>query len=232
MIYARAQIEAIQALGYTEQESKFLYLVATHSGYFVARQFLGFTQAHRGQRTARLWSKLQTLQHAQIHRFAHSGTVYHLFSRTLYRQIGRENQGNRREHEFDYIRSRIATLDFVLGNLENRYLETEPDKVRYFCAELNVPAHALPAKTYAGRHTPKPAMHAFVDRFPIFFPTASEASVVNFTYIQGPEANLTGFAHHLRCYLPLFRELAVSGAIGLALRPGARIVLGLGDPST
>jgi hypothetical protein len=30
---------------------------------------------------------------------------------------------------------------------------------------------------------------------------------VTFTYLQGQEANLTGFAHHLEAYLPLFRQL-------------------------
>ena len=35
-------ISALQAFGYTEEEARFLYVVATHSGYFVARQFLAF----------------------------------------------------------------------------------------------------------------------------------------------------------------------------------------------
>ena len=32
-------IERIATLGYTEPEARFLYLVATHSGYFTLRQF-------------------------------------------------------------------------------------------------------------------------------------------------------------------------------------------------
>ena len=205
---AQPQIEAIQALGYTEQESRFLYLVATHSGYFVARQFLGFTQTYWGKRTTLFWNKLQARQHAQIHRFAQGGTVYHLFSRTLYRQIGHENLRNRREHEFEYVRARIAMLDFVLGNLGNRYLETERDKVRYFCSDLNIPTHDLPSKSYAGRYTPKPTIRYFVDRFPMFFPPDPAPRVVTFSYIQGPEGSLAGFAHHLHAYLPLFRQLS------------------------
>jgi len=39
-------LEALQALGYSESEARFLYLVDTHSGYFVARQFLFFTCGH------------------------------------------------------------------------------------------------------------------------------------------------------------------------------------------
>jgi hypothetical protein len=202
------QIDAIRALGYSEQESRFLYLVATHSGYFVARQFLGFTGGRSRQRTSLFWTKLQASQHARIYRFAQSGTVYHLFSRKIYRQIGDENLPNRREHEFEYIRTRIAGLDFVLGNLDSQYLETESDKVAYFCSELNVPTQHLPGKSYADRRTAGAVVRYFADRYPMFIPRAPLPRTVVFTYLQGPEASLAGFAHHLRSYLPLFRELA------------------------
>jgi hypothetical protein len=42
-------LQALQALGHSESEARFLYLVATHSGYFVARQFLAFTCGHWGE---------------------------------------------------------------------------------------------------------------------------------------------------------------------------------------
>jgi len=203
-----SQIDALRALGYTEDEARFLYLVATHSGYFVARQFLGFTGASWGKRTTLFWNKLQAGQHARTYRLAKGGTAYHLFSRRVYRQIGRENLRNRREHELEYIRARIAMLDFVLGNLEHNYLETEPDKVAYFCDELRLAKHHLPSKTYSGRYIETPTIRYFVDRSPMFFPAPSSSSrAVTFTYIQGAEANLTGFVHHLQMYLPLFREL-------------------------
>jgi hypothetical protein len=213
---ATPQIEAIRALGYSEQEARFLYLVATHSGYFVARQFLGFTGAHWGRRTTLFRTKLQASQHAQIFRFPQGGTVYHLFSRTIYRQIGHENLRNRREHEYEYIRTRIAMLDFVLGNLANQYLQTEPEKVTYFCSELKIHAHHLPSKTYSGRHMTQPTVRYFVDRSPMFFYPASEPRIVTFTFLQGPEANLAGFAHQLQAYLPLFRQLSEFNFLFLA----------------
>jgi hypothetical protein len=96
----------------------------------------------------------------------------------------------------------------VLANLDNLYLETEPDKVQFFSSQYNVPSHVLPSRTYAGRHTPKPTVRCFVDRCPMFFaPETAPSRIVTFTYIQGPEANLTGFVHHLQSYLSLFREL-------------------------
>jgi hypothetical protein len=208
MNLAKPQIDAVRAFGYTEQESRFVCLVATHSGYFIARQFLGFAGVCWGKRTTRFWQKLKASRHAHIYRFAQGGTVYHLFSQALYRQIGLENLRNHREHEFDYIRTRIAILDFVLGNLQNRYLETEQEKVAYFCSEQNVPGHDLPSKTYAARHTAKPSARYFTDRFPVFLPPEPAPRIITFTYIQGPELNLAGFAHHLKAYLPLFRQLS------------------------
>ena len=35
-------LEALGDLGYSQQESRFLYLAATHSGYFTLRQFLEY----------------------------------------------------------------------------------------------------------------------------------------------------------------------------------------------
>ena len=96
MNIAPAHLHALQAFGYTEAEARFLYIVATHSGYFVARQFLAFADAHWGKRTTLFWNKLQTKRHARTECFPKSGTVYHLFSRRLYRQIDRENIRNRR----------------------------------------------------------------------------------------------------------------------------------------
>jgi len=205
-----SHLEALQTLGYTETEARFLYIVATHSGYFVARQFLTFTCGHWGKRTTAFWGKLHTKKHARTEYFPKSGNVYHVFSRRLYRQIGRENLRNRREHELEYIQRRIGILDFVLSHSQWEYFETEPEKVSYFCDQLKVPIHLLPAKIYYGQKTSQPTVRYFVDKFPMFI--ASDASsplpVVTFTYLQGLEASLTEFVHHLRVYLSLFRQLS------------------------
>ncbi len=204
----QTQIDALRIFGYTEEEARFLCLVATHSGYFVARQFLGFTGARWGKRATRFCNKLRARQHARTYRLAQGGTVHHLFSRRIYRQIGHENLHNCREHELDYIHAHIAMLDFVLGHLDLRYLATEPGKVSYFSTELGIAAHHLPSKAFSGRHTVEPAIRYFVDCYPMFHPaSSSEPRVVTFTYLQGAETNLVRFAHHLRMYLPLFREL-------------------------
>ncbi len=210
MNIAPVHLEALQALGYTEAEAQFLYIVATHSGYFVARQFLAFNGAHWGCRTNTFWNKLHTKKHARTETFPKSGTIYHLFSRRLYRQIGRENIRNRRQHEIEYIHRRIGMLDFVLSHPQWKYLETEPEKVSFFCDRLNVPQQFLPSKIYHGQRTTQPTVRYFVDKFPMFLGSddSSPSPVVTFAYLQGPEASLTEFVHHLEVYLPLFRQLS------------------------
>jgi hypothetical protein len=201
-------LEALKVFGYTEAEARFLYIVATHSGYFVARQFLAFTDSHWGKRTTTFWNKLHTKNHARTEHFPKSGTVYHLFSRRLYRQINRENIRNRREHEIDFIHRRIAMLDFVLLNPGYQYLETEPEKISFFCDQLKVLKHFLPSKIYHGQRTSQPTVRYFVDKFPLFLSGGTSSTVVTFTYIQGPEAHLTEFVRHLEAYVPLFRRLS------------------------
>ena len=208
MNIARVHLDALKAFGYTEAEARFLYIVATHSGYFVARQFLAFTAGHWGARTAAFWNKLQTKKHARTECFPKSATVYHLFSRRLYRQIDRENIRNRRQHEIEYIQRRIGMLDFVLSHPQWKYLETEPEKISFFCDQLQVPIHFLPSKIYHGQRTSQPTVRYFVDRFPMFFGSDASSPAVTFTYLQGTEASLTEFVHHLEAYLPLLRQLS------------------------
>jgi hypothetical protein len=208
MNIAPTHLDGLKALGYTEAEARFLYIVATHSGYFVARQFLAFTQAHWGKRTTLFWNKLQTKRHARTECFPKSGTIYHLFSRRLYRQIDRENIRNRREHEIEHIQRRIAMLDFVLLNQGYQYLETEPEKIRFFCNQLRVPNQFLPSKIYHGQRTSQPTVRYFVDKFPMFVAGDAASPVVTFTFLHGADANLTEFVHHLEAYLPLFRQLS------------------------
>jgi hypothetical protein len=202
-----AHLDTLTAFGYTPQEAHFLYLVATHSGYFRARQFLGFTRAHWGKRTTQFWAKLQTRKHARTECFPTYGLVYHVFARKLYRHLGRENLRNRREHEIEYVQRRIDTFDFVLAHLDYDYLETEPEKFQFFVETCGVPEHVLPSRTYHGQRDAQPTVRYFVDRFPVFLARSSSPPVAAFSYIQPPEANLTEFTRHLNQYLPLFRAL-------------------------
>ena len=63
-------VERIAALGYTESEARFLYLVATHSGYFTLRHFSAFAGVHPGQ-AYRVFlaeaAQARSCDHARLH---------------------------------------------------------------------------------------------------------------------------------------------------------------------
>jgi hypothetical protein len=133
-------------------------------------------------------------------------SVHFRFLRPLSnRRNEKENLRNRREHEFDFIKSCIAILDFVLLNQDYQYLETKTEKVRFFCETLTIEKHFLPSTLYPSSKTRIPVIRYFVDKFPMFVVLPSRA--VTFTYVHEGTRRFTDFIRHLKRYLPLFRQL-------------------------
>ena len=196
--------------GYTEAEARFLYIVATHSGYFTLRQYLRFTGAHRGKRSSVFARKLLNNGHAAVCDYMGYGSIYHLFSRTLYGEIEKGNLRNRRTHSFDFIRTRLVLLDFVLRHTDVEYLESEEDKVDFFCETLRIAKEFLPAKVYEGAPGSRPTVRYFVDKFPMFVaqPLPVSPPVVTLSYVDCGSGTMAGFLTHLGAYQPLFRQLA------------------------
>jgi hypothetical protein len=215
------QIETIRALGYTEIEARFLYIVATHAGYFTLRHFLCFSGAHRGRRSTSFAQKLLRHGHASIRDYMGTGSVFHLFSRLIYRGIEKDNLWSRRRHSFNYIRTRLVLLDFVLENLEQDFLETEQDKVSFFCEKLGVPQDALPAKVYEGGFNSRPTIRYFVDKFPLFVSTSisAPAPVVGFSYVDAGSTSIASLGVHLAAYQRLFQCLNAFRFLYIANRP-------------
>jgi hypothetical protein len=200
-------LDALTELGYTETEARFLYIVGTHSGYFTAQQYLDFAGVKRGYRSDALSRKLLANKHAAAEIYRKNARVYHLFARRFYFAIGKENIRNRRAHEFQFIKTRLLALDFILSNQQHDYFETEDDKVRYFCDTLGIEKHFLPAKLYLGTKTSSITTRYFVDKFPMFLASTSSLPLLTFTYVTASAETLTSFATHLQNYLPLFRSL-------------------------
>lgn len=202
-------IAAIKTLGYTEDEACFLYIVATHSGYFVPRQFILFANVEWGKRSAKFAHKLECRGHACWQEYQDTGRVYHLFSKTIYSAIGKENLRNRRRHSPEFIETRLVLLDFVVENQHYDYLETEHQKVRYFCEQLGLPKKSLPTKAYEGSRASEPTLRYFVDKYPLFLDCsrASSSPVVTFSFVDPGHASIKAFATHLDAYEQLFRQL-------------------------
>ena len=202
-------IERIATLGYTEPEARFLYLVATHSGYFTLRQFNAFAGVCRGKRCMAFVQKLLKHGHANVRDYMGTGSVFHLFSRLIYGPIEKDNVRNRRRHSFDYIRTRLVQMDFLLENPGHDFLETESDKIHLFCESLAVPKDVLPAKVYEGGDGSSTTVRYFVDKFPLFLaaPISGASPVVTFGFVDSGKGSLWSFATHLAAYQGLFRHL-------------------------
>ena len=67
-------LHALRELGYTDTEASFLYLAATHSGYFTQRQFLAFAQVQKGGLASRLIAKALECKHLRAARGAYHTT--------------------------------------------------------------------------------------------------------------------------------------------------------------
>ena len=193
----------LRAFGYTESEARFLYIAATHSGYFTVRQFLEFAKAKSGKRSACFAEKLIALGHASAQRYTRKSLVYHIHSRRLFAAIGKDYLRHRREHELDHIKTQLLALDFILTHPENDYFETAQKKRQYFTETLKLDS-ALFTSEDASR---KPI--TFSDGFPVFLacPSPELPPVVTFTYVDSGHWNLDPYVAHLRRYRPLFQHL-------------------------
>ena len=203
MNIAEDQLAKLRNFGYTEVEARFLYLVATHSGYFTVRQFLDFAHAKSGKRNARLVEKLFGLGHASAQQYTRRSRVYHLCSRQLYSAIGKDHLRNRREHELVHIKTRLLALDFILAHPKEDYFETADAKRRYFVERFKVSENLFtPSDGRTNGIT-------FADRFPlcVAYPSPDYMPVVTFTYVDPDNRNLDAYIAHLRIYRPLFRQL-------------------------
>jgi hypothetical protein len=197
------QLAALRSFGYTEVESRFLYLVATHSGYFTVRQFLDFANAKSGKRNAHLIEKLFSQGHATAQTYRRRSCVYHLHSRALYDAIGKGELRNRRNHEIRHIKARLLGLDYILANSENEYFETARAKWRYLVETLKVPDDIFRPEADGTEWI------ALSDRFPMGVSRASarSAPVVIFTYVDSEHFGLGPFVRHLRMNRQLFAAL-------------------------
>src|SRR5260370_485071 len=214
------QIDRIKGLGYTESEARFLYVVAVHSGYFTLRQFCTFTHAARGKRSFIFARRLLQSEHASVRDYPGVGPVFHLFSRTVYGRMEKDNLRNRRRHSFEFTRTRLLLLDFILANQILAYFETEQDKVRFFCETMGMSRDCLPAKIYEGCPGSQPTVRYFVDKFPLFLapPLSWTSPVVTFSYVDSGFQTTSGFLTHLAAYQELFRQLATFRLLYIAAK--------------
>lgn len=221
----RFQLERLHLLGYTRRESEFLFLVATHSGYFTNRHIKSFARTESGSISHAFIHKLLARKHTSYRAYRSGGRIYPVFARKVYQAIQRENLRTRKKHELEYIKTRLVALDFVLGQPKHHYLETEAEKIAFFADQYNLGLDALPVKQYRAKKSAEVAPRYFVDRFPMFVNPESSTPIVAFTYVDAGAVTLDGFGTHLRAYqrllyaLPRFEFIYIAPSARFSGRP-------------
>jgi hypothetical protein len=191
-------IASLESIGYLEREASFLYLVAVHSGYFLARQFCRFAQGERGALPARFLEKARHLHHIRVIECGRGKHIYHLVSKPVYEALGRPDSQNRRIKGDAHIKSRLMALDFVIAHVGGNLLEDEAAKVDFFTTQCGIAQETLP-HSYAGR------LMYFADGFPVL---VTNAGIPQFTFIDEGQVTTTRFERFLKQYQALFEALS------------------------
>lgn len=194
-------IVALESRGYTKREAAFLYLVAVHSGYFVRRQFDYFIDRVAGAIAQHFIDKARVAGHIEVIDYGHGYRVYHLFAKPIYRLLGNAESQNRRRKGDAAIRARLISLDCVLGNEQDRYLESDDERVHFFTEVRRV----LP-EVYCDN---RGRMHTLLGSFPVALADSAHPSTSLVRFLFADEASLTveKFSRYLTIAEPLLRAI-------------------------
>jgi len=130
------RVEAVQRLGFTERQARFLVHVLVHSGVFLERQYRLFSGFKHGHNTQTFLRTLIERKYATAITPGklHTGRLYHVQFKPLYETIGEPDNRNRRSVALGRMIERLMLLDVVLGDKSHTWLATEKDKLAYFRA--------------------------------------------------------------------------------------------------
>jgi hypothetical protein len=196
---------AVEQLGFTERQSRFLVTVMLHSGVCMLRQYCAFAGIVCGQNVREFFGRLVSRRFATAYRCAHGrGRLFHLHHRGLYDAIGEPDNRFRRPTPLPRAVERLMLLDAVLAGDKITWLATEREKVAHFTVLLHgrLDREELPHLVF-GTDTSK-TIRYFPDKLPIGVHNESRAHV--FTYLAN-RSTPVDFRPFLRRHADLFRAL-------------------------
>jgi hypothetical protein len=163
------RVRALEPLGFSPRQTRFLVTVALHGGFCLRRQYAAFARIAYGKNVIDFFEALvsRNLARAYTQR-GDRGSVYHLNWRPLYRAIGQDDNRNRRVVSAAVIARKLMVLDYVLAHPEADWLGTEQDKVDVFTRRLGVALSDLPQKAFvSSRPDVPPTVRFFIHKLPV-----------------------------------------------------------------
>jgi hypothetical protein len=164
------RVHALNVLGLTDRQTRFVVTVALHSGFCLRRQYGAFAGVAYGKNVRDFLDGLVARRIAtRLTCERNRGHVYHLHAKSLYRALHQDENRNRRTLGLALIARKLMLLDFVLGEASGEWFATEQDKVALFRDRFQVPLANLPRRVYRSRNgQTEPTARYFVHKFPIY----------------------------------------------------------------
>jgi hypothetical protein len=202
------RVRALEPLGFSARQTRFLATVALHSGFCLHRQYATFAGLAYGEGVRDFFDRLVARKLATRLAFRRDrGHVYHLQHSAIYEAIGQDDNRNRRRTSPALIARKLMLLDFVLAHPDADWYATEQDKVAVFADRFGVPVRDLPRRIYAPRRTGPDAtstIRRFIHKLPICL--TGEPATVSFVFLV-TDASGQPFAQFLRDHERLLGHL-------------------------
>jgi hypothetical protein len=164
------RVRALEHLGFSEPQTRFIVTVALHSGFCLRRHYAKLTGLKYGAGVRGFLDRLVSRGLARRQGFRPDrGHVYHLHHTGIYIAIGQDDNRNRRHTSPALIARKLMLFDYVLGHPELEWIATEQDKVALFTERFGVPLFDLPHRVYyaARRDGGRTTTRYFVHKLPI-----------------------------------------------------------------
>jgi integrase len=203
------RVRALEPLGFSERQTRFLVTVALHSGFCLRRQYTAFAGLKYGAGVRDFLDRLVARRLARRFDFRPDrGHVYHLHACAIYDAIGQNDNRNRRRTSAALIARKLMLLDYVLGEPTADWYATEQDKVELLTRRFGIPPTDLPRRVYCTRDPKARAewtARYFIHKLPTFL--TGEPATPSFVYLA---TDTTGqaFAQFLNDHVSLVNHLS------------------------
>jgi hypothetical protein len=162
------RVRALEPLGFTPRQTRFLVTVALHGGYCLRRHYQAFANIKYGKSVREFFEQLVTRGLArQIVYRRDRGYLYHLHAWSVYRSLQQDDNRNRRKTGPALIARKLMLLDYVLSIRDAEWFATEQDKVTLFTNGFQVPVACLPRRVYQSSAHGEQTTRYFVHKLPI-----------------------------------------------------------------
>jgi hypothetical protein len=187
---------AVQELGFTERQARFLVTVMLHSGVCMLRQYCAFAGIVCGQKARDFFKELIDRRFATAYRCAHGrARIFHLQNRPLYEAIGEGHSRFRKPTPVARAVERLMLLDAVLSSRDVTWLTTEREKLTHFTHLLSsrLSREELPHLRFVGRGSE--TVRYFPDKLQIAVPAGGSGHVFAYLVNRPSPVDFRQFLH-------------------------------------